>query len=94
MNSDKESALYEKFYKKYNVFKYPELKHKKNGTLDMRYGENARLFGVEYKKMMLIENRKHNDVCNSPDKHYREYILKMTEVDILECRNKIEIKPS
>ena len=87
MNSDQESRLYENFNKKYNVYKFPELKHKKDGTLDMRYSENIRLFGEEYKKSILEENRKNNIVYDGPYECYRADILKMSEEQIL-CYNK------
>lgn len=91
MNSDQESQLYENFNKKYNVYRYPELKHKKDGTLDMRYSENIRLFGEEYKKCILEENRKNNIVYDGPYECYRADILKMSEEQILCCNKKLKL---
>lgn len=92
MNADKESLLYNRFYQKYNVYRYPELKHKKDGTLDMRYSENIQLFGKEYKKYLLKENRKYNIVYDGPYECYRSDILKLSEEDIAYYNKKIEIK--
>ena len=90
MNSDKESLLYNRFYQKYNIYRYPELKHKKDGTLDMRYRENIQLFGKEYKKYLLKENRKFNTVYDGPYECYRQDILNLTEEEIYDFNKKLK----
>lgn len=80
MISYKEFQFYEKIKEKYSSKE--NIKYKKDGSLDMRYSFNRKLFGKEYKNFMILENRKYNKVYDSPDKNYREEILKMTENEI------------
>ena len=75
MISSKEVKLYERFNKTFNLSNAPNLKRKKDGTLDMRYGENIKLFGKEYKRCLLIENRKYNNICNEEIFDYRKELL-------------------
>tara|TARA_B100001996_G_C18282789_1_gene447630 strand:+ start:309 stop:557 length:249 start_codon:yes stop_codon:yes gene_type:complete len=75
MISTKEHWLYEKIRNKYNSKNFPNLKYKKDGTLDMRYTENIRLFSKEYKNMLLLENRKYNDIYDGFVINYREELL-------------------
>jgi hypothetical protein len=91
MISSKEKQVYDAMKEKYNSQNNPNMKYKKDGTLDMRYRENMKLFGEEYKKIMLRENRKYNHVCNDHCESYRKDILEMTEEEIVEVYNKIEI---
>jgi|TARA_B110000114_G_scaffold177533_1_gene209436 hypothetical protein len=80
MDAEKEFLLYEKINRKYSPCKFPKLKHKKDGTLDMRYSENTRLFATEYKEYMLIENRKYNNIHDGEIIDYREELLKCSEI--------------
>lgn len=88
MISSKEKQVYDAMKEKYNSQKNPNMKYKKDGTLDMRYRENMKLFSQEYKKLMLRENRKHNNICNDNCKYYREDILILTEEEIVRFYNK------
>ena len=80
MISYKEFRLYEKLKKKSDSDQ--NIKYKRDGTLDMRYSDNLKLFGREYKKSMIQENRKYNNVCDIPPEYFREEILKMTESEL------------
>lgn len=91
MISSKEKQVYDAMKEKYNYQKNPNMKYKRDGTLDMRYSENIKLFGEEYKHTMLLENRKHNNVYNGPDECYREVILNLTEREMVHYQKKIEI---
>tara|TARA_Y100000389_G_scaffold182441_1_gene199046 strand:+ start:1158 stop:1430 length:273 start_codon:yes stop_codon:yes gene_type:complete len=82
MISYKEFRLYEKLKKKNSHEQ--NIKYKHNGSLDMRYSSSIKLFGKEYKKLMIQENRKYNNVCNFPHESYRQEILKMTESELVE----------
>ena len=75
MISSKEMKLYKDFNEKFDVLNAPNLKRKKDGTLDMRYGENIKLFGKEYKRCLLLENRKYNNICNEEIFDYRQELL-------------------
>tara|TARA_B110001450_G_C17624819_1_gene482713 strand:- start:733 stop:1008 length:276 start_codon:yes stop_codon:yes gene_type:complete len=75
MISSKEMKLYKRFNETLNVSNAPKLKRKKDGTLDMRYGENLKLFGEEYKRYLLLENRKYNNICNKETFDYRQELL-------------------
>ena len=68
------------------------MKYKRDGTLDMRYSENVRLFGKEYKNFMLMENRNYNNICDSFVDSYREDIIHLTEKEIDDYYRKIETK--
>lgn len=81
MISYKEFALYEKLKKKSTSDQ--NIKYKNDGSLDMRYSANQKLFGKEYKKLVLLENRKYNSVCDFPPKYYRDEILNMTENELV-----------
>lgn len=83
MISYKEFELYEKLKKKSSSEQ--NTKYKKDGLLDMRYSANQKLFGKEYKKLVLLENRKYNNVCNFPSEYYRDEILNMTESELIDC---------
>lgn len=91
MISCKEIKIYDVIEKKYNHKNYPNMNYRKDGRLDMRYSENVKIFVKEYKKYMLIENRKYNNICNGPNDNYREDILKLTDKEILDFHKKIEI---
>ena len=78
MISSKELQVFERMNQKY-IKNGSNLKLKKDGTLDMRYGENIKLFCQEYKKIMLLENRKYNDICQEKHSQYRDDILKLSE---------------
>lgn len=82
MISYKEFHLYEKLKKKPGAEQ--NIKYKKDGSLDMRYSDNLILFGKEYKRLMLLENRKYNDVCDFPPESYRDGILKMTDNELVD----------
>ena len=82
MLSIRETELHEKINKQYNIYKFPQLKRKKNGLLDMRYNENIKIFSQEYKLNLLEENRKHNRIYDGPINCYRKDILKMTEREL------------
>mgnify|MGYP001246749718 CR=1 FL=1 len=82
MISYKEFLLYEKLKKKYN--NEQNIIYKKDGSLDMRYSDSKKLFAKEYKKLMLLENRKYNNISNVPSEYYRDEILKLTERDLLQ----------
>jgi len=84
MISSKENEVSEKLKQKYNLERAPNMKYKKNGTLDMRYKENIKLFSEEYKKMMLTDNRKHNNIYRGPIECYRQDIIDMTEKELVE----------
>ena len=60
MISSKEARVYE--IVKQKVAGKPNMKRKKDVTLDMRYNENIKYFCEEYKFRMLLENRKHNEI--------------------------------
>uniref|UniRef100_A0AB39JFE5 Uncharacterized protein n=1 Tax=Florenciella sp. virus SA2 TaxID=3240092 RepID=A0AB39JFE5_9VIRU len=65
---------------------------RKNNTIDMRYKENIKLFSRKYKEKVLLENRKHNIVINNNNfTNYRDEIINLTENEITEFRNKIEV---
>tara|TARA_Y100000389_G_scaffold153040_1_gene153176 strand:+ start:23917 stop:24177 length:261 start_codon:yes stop_codon:yes gene_type:complete len=65
---------------------------RKNNTIDMRYKENIKLFSRKYKEKVLLENRKHNVVINNnKSTNYRDEIINLTENEIMEFRNKIEV---
>tara|TARA_A100001011_G_C14314403_1_gene847204 strand:- start:4341 stop:4643 length:303 start_codon:yes stop_codon:yes gene_type:complete len=78
MISSKEHQVFERMNQKY-IKNGSNLKLKKDGTLDMRYGENIKLFCQEYKKIMLLENRKYNDICQEKQSQHRDDILKLSE---------------
>ena len=59
------------------------LKYKKDGTLDMRYSKNVKMFREEYKSMLLLENRKHNNICHEINKEYRNDILNLSEEQLV-----------
>ena len=80
MISYKEFRLYEKLKKKSDDEQ--NIKYKKDGSLDMRYSSSIKLFGKEYKKLMIQENRKYNNVCDFPPESYREEIINMTESEL------------
>ena len=65
---------------------------RKNNTIDMRYKENIKIFSRKYKEKVLLENRKHNVVINNnKSTNYRDEIINLTENEIMEFRNKIEV---
>ena len=88
MISYKEFRLYEKLKKKSSSEQ--NIKYKKDGSLDMRYSANLKLFGKEYKKLMLLENRKYNTVCDFPPESYRKEILEMTERELEDFFRKLK----
>ena len=90
MISYKELQLYEKLKQKSHDEQ--NIKYKKDGTLDMRYSSSRKLFGKEYKNLMIQENRKYNNICDFPPECYREEILKMTESELMNYFGKIEIE--
>ena len=83
MISSKEHQVFERMNQKY-IKSGSNLKFKKDGTLDMRYSQNIKLFCEEYKKMMLLENRKHNDICQEKSPQYRDDILKLSEKQLVD----------
>ena len=92
MISSKELRVHEKLKEKYNSKTAPDMKYKRDGTLDMRYSENVRLFGKEYKNLLLMENRNYNNICDSFVDSYREDIINLTEKEIDDYYRKIETK--
>lgn len=84
MISSKELEVHENLKKLYNAKNAPHMKYKKDGTLDMRYGENIRLYSNEYKKNLLMENRAHNDICEGRVDCYRKCLISLAESEIVE----------
>jgi len=82
MISSKEARVYE--IVKQKVASKPNMKRKKDGTLDMRYSENIKYFSEEYKLRMLVENRKHNEICHEKHIEYRKEIVNLSEKQLME----------
>ena len=82
MISSKEARVYESVKQK--VAGKPNMKRKKDGTLDMRYSENIKYFCGEYKLRMLVENRKHNEICHEKHIEYRKEIVNLSEKQLME----------
>jgi len=86
MISSKEARVYE--IVKQKVAGKPNMKRKKDGTLDMRYNENIKYFCEEYKFRMLLENRKHNEIFHENHIEYRREIVDLSEKQLMEFSQK------
>lgn len=82
MISSKEARVYEIVNQK--VAGKPNMKRKKDGTLDMRHNENIKYFCEEYKFRMLLENRKHNEICHEKHIEYRREIVDLSEKQLMD----------
>lgn len=58
------------------------LKIKTDGTLDLRYKMTKYLFREEFKKQILVENRRHNTINDKQEGNYRQEIIDLDENDI------------
>ena len=80
MISSKELKLYDKLNKNSNLKK--NIKYKKDGSLDMRYNMNKKIFREEYKNLILLENRKYNNISLLSEESYRTEILRLKEDEL------------
>jgi hypothetical protein len=58
------------------------LNFKTNGTLDLRYKMTKYLFREEFRKQILMENRRHNTINDEHEGNYRQEIIDLDENDI------------
>lgn len=69
-------------HKRNEKTKVTYLKFKSDGTLDLRYKMTKHLFREEFKKQILLENRRHNRINDKHEGNYRQEILDLDENDI------------
>jgi len=62
------------------------LKFKNDGTLDLRYKMIRYLFREEFKKQLLLENRRHNTRNDKHEGNYRQEIIDLDETGIANFR--------